>query len=73
MSYDVDYDYEFQEDEDGVPFLPQGMVTDGDLYVLPNGRYLPRGCYRTEDGGHVIYEPPQLSPLADLLAGCSGE
>lgn len=68
MAYDVDYDYEFQEDENGVPYLPKGMKMVGNLYVLPSGKYLPRGCYRTEDGGHLIYEPAQLSPFADMLA-----
>ena len=68
MRYDIDYDYEFREDEFGTPYLPDGLTMDGNLYVLPNGRYLPPDCYRTEDGGHLIYEPPQLSPFADALA-----
>lgn len=71
MSYDVDYDYALREDDQGVPYLPDGMTMDGNLYVLPNGKYLPRGLYRTEDGGHLIYEPKELSPFADMLASFS--
>lgn len=73
MIYDVDGDYSMKEDEYGVPFLPQNLKMDGNLYVLPNGKYLPRGLYRTADGGDMIYEPPQLSPFADLLANCIEE
>lgn len=68
MSYEVDNEYPFICDECDVPLLPANMTMDGDLYVLPNGKYLPRGLYRTDDGGHLIYEPPQLSPFADMLA-----
>ena len=68
MTYDIDYDYPFHEDEDGTPYLPEHMKMDGNLYVLPHGKYLPRGCYRTKDGGSLIYEPAQLSPFADMLA-----
>ena len=68
MAYDVDHDYPFRTDEQGIPYLPDGMTEDGDLYVLDNGKYLPRGVYRTEDGGHIIYEPHQLSPYAEMLA-----
>lgn len=68
MAYDVDYDYAFREDEQGTPYLPDNMKEDGNLYILPNGKYLPRGTYRTSDGGHIIYEPRELSPFADMLA-----
>lgn len=68
MGYDVDEEYPFDEDADGMRLLPKGMKKVGELYVLPNGKYLPRGCYRTEDGGHLIYEPRQLDPFADMLA-----
>ena len=68
MNYDVDYDYDFEEDEWGMPYLPKGLTMDDNLYVLPNGKYLPRGCYITEDGGHLIYEPSQLSMFADMLS-----
>lgn len=73
MAYEVDNDYRFRRDEGDVPYLPDGMTMDGNLYVLPNGKYLPRGMYRTEDGGSLIYEPPQLSPWADMLAACTEE
>lgn len=68
MSYDVDYDYDFKVDEYDCPFLPDGMRKDGNLYVLPNGKYLPPGCYVLEDGGCLIYEPKKLGPCADMLA-----
>lgn len=68
MKYDVDEDYEFEVDEYGAPLLPKGLKSDGNLYVLPNGKYLPRGCYVTEDGGGLIYEPKELNPFADMLA-----
>ncbi len=67
MTYEVDNEYPFSVDEQGVPYLPDSLVKDGNLYVLPNGKYLPRGVYRTEDGGHLIYEPSALSPYADRL------
>lgn len=68
MAYDIDDDYEFELGEGGRPKLPVGMAMDGNLYVLPNGRYLPRGVYEMEDGSSLIYEPAQLSPFADMLA-----
>lgn len=72
MGYEVDGGYPFAYDECDVPRLPANMTMDGDLYVLPNGKYLPRGLYRTDDSGHLIYEPPQLSPFADMLAEFGG-
>lgn len=68
MRYDVDNNYHFQLDKYGAPYLPSGMRMDGNLYVLPNGKYLPSGHYRTEDGGSLIYEPAELSPFADMLS-----
>lgn len=68
MAYDVDDDYEFELGAGGVPKMPAGMATDGNLYVLPNGKYLPRGVYEMEDGSSLIYEPAQLSPYAEMLA-----
>ena len=68
MKYDVDEDYEFEVDEYGDPLLPKGVTWEGNLCVLPNGKYLPRDCYVTEDGGSLIYEPKELSPFADMLA-----
>lgn len=69
----VDEDYPFELDEYGTPYLPDGMTMEGNLYVLPNGRLLPCGCYTTADGGSLIYEPNVLSPFADLLANCGEE
>lgn len=68
MRYEVDDGYPFETDEVGTPYLPDGLAEDGNLYVLPNGKYLPSGCYRTRDGGHLIYDPEQLSPYAGMLA-----
>ncbi|MBP3883348.1 MAG: hypothetical protein J6D54_00195 [Olsenella sp.] len=67
MAYDVDYDYPLQQDEEGVAYLPKEATLEGNLYRLPNGKYLPSGLYRTGDGGHIIYEPKELSPYADIL------
>lgn len=58
----------FEEDEFGTPKLPGNVRWLGNLCVLSNGRYLPPGSYRTADGGDLIYEPGELSPLADMLA-----
>ena len=66
MAYDIDYDFEFEEDEFGDPMMPKGVKRDGNLCVLPNGRYLAPGSYITEDGGFLIYEPRELSPFADI-------
>ena len=68
MAYDIDWDAEFDEDEFGSPILPDDVSWDGNLCVLPNGRYLPPGCYRTSDGGDLIYEPHELSMFADMLS-----
>ena len=68
MAYDVDYDFEFDEDEFGTAMMPKGVKWRGNLCRLPNGRYLPPGNYRTEDGGNIIYEPSELSPFADMLS-----
>ena len=51
MAYDVDYDFEFDEDEFGTAMMPKGVKWRGNLCLLPNGKYLPPGNYRTEDGG----------------------
>lgn len=48
---------EFQMGENETPILPTGLMEEENLYVLPDGRYLPCGVYRTEDGGSLIYEP----------------
>lgn len=59
---------EFQVDEHEIPLLPAGLKEEGDLYVLPDGRYLPCGVYRTEDGGSLIYEPSGLSFFGQMFA-----
>lgn len=69
MRFDIDDDYEFEENEYGDLILPDGVKWDGSLCILPNGRYLPRGHYIMRDGSDLIYEPNELNPLADLLAG----
>ena len=52
---------EFQVDENGIPLFPVGLKEEASLYILPDGRYLPCGVYRTADGGSIIYEPSELS------------
>lgn len=59
---------EYQMDECEIPLLPAGLKEEGNLYVLPDGRYLPCGVYRTEDGGSLIYEPSELSTFGRMLA-----
>ncbi|MGO5359945.1 MULTISPECIES: hypothetical protein [unclassified Collinsella] len=59
---------EFQMEENGTPMLPAGLREEGNLYVLPDGRYLPCGVYRTKDGGSLIYEPFELSTFGQMLA-----
>lgn len=75
MTYDVDYDYEFEypDGQGGLPLLPDGLTMDGNLYVLPNGRYLPSGACKTRGGSDLIYEPNQLTPWAGMLAHCAEE
>lgn len=68
MKYDIDENYPFQENENGLPLMPNGTTIDGELYVLPNGRYLPTGAYALADGSTLIYEPIELSPYADMLS-----
>lgn len=60
---------EFQVDENEVPMLPAGLREEGNLYVLPDGRYPPPcGLYRTADGDSLIYEPSGLSFFGQMLA-----
>lgn len=59
---------EFQMDEYEIPLLPAGLKEEGNLYVLPDGRYLPCGVYQTEDDGSLIYEPSELSFFGQMLA-----
>ena len=68
MRYDVDYDFDFKEDEFGTSILPEGVTWSDHLCILPNGRYLPAGYYLTPDGESLIYEPKELNPLADLIS-----
>ena len=59
---------EFQMDENEIPLLPAELKEEGNLYILPDGRYLPCGVYRTADGGSLIYEPSELSTFGRMLA-----
>lgn len=59
---------EFQMEENETPMLPAGLREEGNLYVLPDGRYLPCGVYRTEGGSSLIYEPSGLSSFGQMLA-----
>lgn len=59
---------EFQVDENGIPLFPAGLKEEDNLYVLPDGRYLPCGVHRTEDGGSLIFEPSVLSFFGQMLA-----
>ena len=70
---EVDECYPFYTDDHGMPYLPKGVRMDGELYILPNGKYLPSGAYLVDDGSTLIYEPHELSPFADMLASCLGK
>lgn len=59
---------ELQMDENETPILPAGLREEEHLYVLPDGRYLRCGDYRTADGGSLIYEPFELSTFGQMLA-----
>lgn len=59
---------EFQVDENGIPLFPVGLKEEASLYILPDGRYLPCGAYRTADGDSLIYEPFELSTFGQMLA-----
>ena len=59
---------EFQVDENEIPMLPTELREEESLYVLPDGRYLPCGLYRTADGDSLIYEPFELSTFGQMLA-----
>lgn len=73
LEREVDEEYPFKTDDYDTPYLPDGLTKDGDLYVLPNGKYLPRGVYRMQNGGTLLYEPKRLDPFAELLRGCTEE
>lgn len=55
-------------DENGIPLLPTGLKEEANLYVLPDGRYLPCGVYRTNDGDSLIYELSELSFFGQMFA-----
>lgn len=59
---------EFRVDENGIPLFPAGLKEKANLYVLPDGRYLPCGVYRSEDGGSLIYEPFGPSFFGEMFA-----
>ena len=59
---------EFQVDENGIPLFPVGLKEEASLYILPDGRYLPCGVYRTADGGSIIYDQTELSFVGQMLA-----
>ena len=59
---------EFQVDEYEIPLLPAGLKEEGNLYILPDGRYLPCGVYKTADGDLLLYEPSVLSFFGQMLA-----
>lgn len=45
---------EFQVDEYEIPLLPAGLKEEGNLYILPDGRYLPCGAYKTAGGDLLL-------------------
>ncbi len=59
---------EFKMDENETPILPTGLREEENLYVLPDGRHLPCGVYRTEDGDSLIYESSELSFFGQMPA-----
>ena len=59
---------EFQVAENGILLFPAGLKEKANLYVLPDGRYLPCGVHRAEDGSSLIYEPSGLSLFGQMLA-----
>ncbi len=67
MEYDVDDKFEFEEDEFGFPLLPDGVHWEGNLCILPNGKYLPCGAYILSDGGTLLYEPHELSSFGKRM------
>ncbi|MEE1275002.1 MAG: hypothetical protein UHI81_10945 [Olegusella sp.] len=68
MEYDVDYDYHYELSDGGLRIIPKGTVVVGELYVLPNGRYMPPGIYRDPGSGmDIIYEPWALSPFRGFV------
>lgn len=58
---------EFQVDENEVPMLPAGLREEGNLYVLPDGRYLPYGLYRTADGDSLFMSRSSSAPSGRCL------
>ncbi|MGO5393895.1 MULTISPECIES: hypothetical protein [unclassified Collinsella] len=52
---------EFKMDENETPLLPTELREEENLYVLPDGSYLPCGVYKTADGDLLLYEPSELS------------
>ncbi len=67
MEYEVDEDYPFETNEFGTPYLPDNLEKDGELYILPNGKYLPCDCYVLKNGSCLIYEPFEISLRGRLL------
>ena len=59
---------EFQVDENGIPLFPAGLKEEANLYVLPDGRYLPCGVYKTADGDLLLYEPSELSFFGQMTS-----
>ncbi len=57
MNIEYDYSVYDTENEYGEIPMPDDLMVVDELYVLPNGKYLPAGVYTLADGSRLLYEP----------------
>ena len=58
---------EFQMEENGTPMLPAGLREEGNLYVLPDGRYLPCGATGPKMAAHSFMSRSSSAPSGKCL------
>lgn len=69
MKHDINYDYKYEYDKSGSPYLPEEVFYNSeDLLVFPDGKLLEPGVYTDRTNGDcIIYEPFELSIASELL------
>ena len=81
MKYEIDKEFEKAylealDNGDDLWEIPAGCTQDEKgLIVLPNGKYLPEGIYKSSDGNGctILYEPIELRCDMDMLANLPDE
>ncbi len=60
MEREVDYSVYDRTTEAGELIFPDDCLEVDGYFILPNGKYLPGGCYLLDDGSLILYEPDSM-------------